>query len=397
MRAATAARRETTRRRERIRRGARMREPVTTRAAPRLLGMPEVDLLDGALQIALAVPEERELALLRKRALDEPEGLPEETPAIGATLRAKLAELRAQGECAAERRRCEQLGCRLVPWSDPAYPAALLDLAAPPPVLWLRGEGAWPPVQPITIVGARSSTARGRAFASALGAGVVERAGSVVSGLAIGIDQASHEGALDAAGAAYAVVACGVDQIYPPGAKPLARRVMQSGRIVSELPLGAPPFKAHFPRRNRLLAALSTATLVVEADLWSGSLSTARRALELGRSVHAVPGAIDAPTSRGTNRLIRDGAHPLLGVEDLDLLLDARPAGARAAGANRDALLALLATPLQVDDLAQRLDLSLDRLLVRLVDLEADGQVTRLGAGLYVRTAGSRSEAGGPS
>src|SRR5262249_5253678 len=128
--------------------------------------------------------------------------------------------------------------------------------------------------------------------------------------------------------------------------------------------------------------ALSKATLVVEADLKSGSLLTAHRALELGRGVHAMPGAIDAPTSRGTNRLIRDGAHPLLECDDLDLLLHApRAKGVRA----HDELLAALSSPTSVEALAARLGVSVDRLLVRLVELEADGRVARLGGGLYAR------------
>ncbi len=348
------------------------------------------DALERALLIALAVPDERDLALLRRLQLEAAEAPPEETPGLSAALRERLVALRARGEAAAERRRCELLELELVTWSDPRYPAALLDLSAPPPVLWLRGRGEWPPPRPITIVGARASTARGRAFARDLGAGVVERGGAVVSGLAIGIDQASHEGALDGGGAACAVLACGVDQTYPPGARPLAQRVEATGRIVSELPLGTPPYKVHFPRRNRILAALSTATLVIEADLRSGSLITAHRALELGRAVHAMPGAIDAPTSRGTNRLIRDGAHPLLGIDDLDLLLEAAPGSGRAdggAGGNGDELQAALAAPIAVDELSRRLGVAIDRLLVRLVELEADGRVTRLGGGLYVRRA----------
>jgi DNA processing protein len=347
-----------------------------------------------ALRIALALPDERDLALLRRHALAKPDEEPELAPEVSATTRVRLVALRECGEDEAERRRAALLELELVPWGDPRWPAALADLNAPPPLLYLRGEGAWPPAQPVTIVGARASTARGRAFARELGAGVVERGGSVVSGLAVGIDQSSHEGALDAKGAAYAVLACGVDQIYPPGARDLAARVEQSGRIVSEMALGTPPYKVHFPRRNRILAALSRATLVVEADLKSGSLVTAHRALELGRSVHAVPGAIDSPTSRGTNRLVRDGAHPLLGVEDLDLLLPGlASASPKSGGANgshsvngaTDVLLEQLSSPLSSDELARRSGVALDRLLVRLVELEADGRVARLGGGMYVR------------
>jgi len=344
--------------------------------------------LDDAILLALALPDERDLALLRRHWRDAPTAPLEAAPALGATMRERLAALRAQDAAPAERRRAELLGLELVTWSDERYPAPLADLVAPPPLLYLRGRGPWPPPQPLTIVGARSSTGRGRSFARDLGAGVIERGGAVVSGLAIGIDQAALEGALERGGPAYAVLACGVDQIYPPGARPLADALEERGRIVSEMPLGTPPYKDHFPRRNRILAALSKATLVVEADLRSGSLITASRALDLGRGVHAVPGAIDAPTSRGTNRLIRDGAHPLLATTDLDLLLD-DGANGRLRRRDADALLESLSAPASAEQLAERLARPIDLLLVRLVELEAEGRLVRLGGGLYVRAAGA--------
>jgi len=340
------------------------------------------ELLERALLVALALPDERDLALLWRAAREAPAVAPEEVDGISEGTRERLRVLAAERAPACERDTARRLGFELVPWGDARWPEPFADLAGPPPLLWLRGRGPWPPHQPITIVGSRSSTARGRAFARELGAGVADRGGSVVSGLAIGIDQASHEGALSAAGACYAVLACGADQIYPPGAGPLAAAIERRGRIVSEMPPGTPPFKSHFPRRNRLLAALSKATLVVEADLKSGSLLTAHRALELGRGVHAVPGAIDAPTSRGTNRLIRDGAHPLLECDDLDLLLHAPRANPLRG---HDELLGALASPASVDALAARLRVPVDRLLVRLVELEAEGRVARLGGGLYAR------------
>jgi DNA processing protein len=345
------------------------------------------DVLDAALLVAVALPDERDLGLLYRAARngaarDAPATPPEAVAGISPRLGERLATLARAGAAARERERAAELGFELVPWGDARWPAPLHDLAGPPPVLWLRGRGPWPPHESITIVGARASTARGRAFARELGAGVAERGGSVVSGLAIGIDQASHEGALAAAGPCYAVLACGVDQIYPPGAAPLAALIERAGRIVSEMPHGTPPYKDHFPRRNRLLAALSKATLVVEADVRSGSLVTAHRALELGRGVHAMPGAIDAPTSRGTNLLIRDGAHPLLGVDDLDLLLQTPRAGTLRG---HDELLAALTAPIGVEALAERLGVGVDRLLLRLVELEADGRVARLGGGLYAR------------
>jgi DNA processing protein len=347
------------------------------------------DRLDRALLVAAAIPDERDLGLLYRSARDAPAAAPHapgEAPHLAAGLSPKLRErleaLALAGAAAEQRELAARLGFELVAWGDARWPAPLADLAGPPPVLWLRGSGPWPPAEAITIVGARASTARGRAFARDLGAGIADRGGSVVSGLAIGIDQSSHEGAIAAGGACYAILACGVDQIYPPGAAPLAGRIERAGRIVSEMPPGTPPYRDYFPRRNRLLAALAKATLVVEADLRSGSLVTAHRALELGRGVHAMPGAIDAPTSRGTNLLIRDGAHPLLAVEDLDLLLSAPKRGALRGS---DDLLDALTAPVGVDALAQRLGVAVDRLLLRLVELEADGRVARLGGGLYAR------------
>ncbi|MBM4016281.1 MAG: DNA-processing protein DprA, partial [Planctomycetes bacterium] len=172
------------------------------------------------------------------------------------------------------------------------------------------------------------------------------------------------------------------------------RRLAVAGAVVSEMPIGTAPWKSHFPRRNRLLAAWSPATLVVEADLASGSLITAKRALELGRDVLAVPGPIDAPTSRGTNRLIRDGAHPLLELDDLALLLPPLPRSGGAAPASDDlstaaasdaTLLAALSTPAALDVLAARTGLRADELAVRLVELEVAGAVRRGAAGLWLR------------
>jgi DNA processing protein len=202
-----------------------------------------------------------------------------------------------------------------------------------------------------------------------------------------GIDQSAHEGAIDAGGPAIAVLACGAERVYPPGATPLAREILRCGRIVSEMPIGTPPFKNHFPRRNRILAALGRATLVIEADVRSGSLSTASRALEIGRDVWAVPGPIDAATSRGANRLIRDGAHPLLEVGDLDLLIGAPQDAKAGCGSRGAALLAALAAPLAADELARRAGLAVDAVLLALVDLEAGGRVERLGGGLFVRVS----------
>ncbi|MBL8840123.1 MAG: DNA-protecting protein DprA [Planctomycetes bacterium] len=337
--------------------------------------------LHAALLIALAQPDERELAALREQQQARPGTSPLGAEGVRPATRERLAQLEFAGAAEAEAARAAAQGLVLIDWNDARYPAPLHDLAGPPALLYVRGRGELPTAHAIAIVGARASTARGRAFAHALGAGVAQRGGTVVSGLAIGIDQAALEGALAEEGRCCAVLACGLDQVYPPGARPLAERLLERGTLVSEMPIGTPPYKNHFPRRNRLLAALARATLVIEADLHSGSLVTARRAAELGRAVHAVPGAIDATVSRGTNRLIRDGAHPLLEVGDLDLLL---PGGAPRVPSG-DELLRELASPRAAEELATRCRRPLDRVLLQLVELEANGRVERLGGGLYVR------------
>lgn len=353
--------------------------------------------LCATLAIALLQAEERELDLLRRHAAAEPGAPPWHAPGLSTPRAALLQQLAEGGPAEAQRQRAAELGLRLVAWHDVAYPAPLFDLLGPPALLYVRGElPADPPPRPaaITIVGARTSTARGRAFAAELGAEVARRGGITVSGLAIGIDQAAHVGALGGGGTSVAVLACGLDRIYPPGAEPLARRLAATGAVISEMALGTPPHRHQFPRRNRILAAWSQATLVVEADLESGSLITASRALELGRTVLAMPGPIDAPTSRGTNRLIRDGAHPLLEHGDLDLLLPQPAQNSATAGdgasdatreASRERLLALLATPRAAGDLAERSGIAVPALLLRLVELELEGRVTRRAGGLWAR------------
>ncbi len=334
--------------------------------------------LQHALSVALAVPDLPDLTELWSWAARDGDAAPESCPGISKELRDRLQDLHRTGSVVEELRRAELLSLELIAWTEDHYPAALRDLRAPPPVLYLRGRGPWPPVEPVTIVGARRSTLSGRDFAARLGEDVVLRGASVLSGLALGIDQAALAGALRGGGNVYAVLACGVDRVYPPGAERMARDILERGRLISEMPLGIPPLRHHFPRRNRILAAFPRAVLIVEADLRSGSLITAGHALELGREVFAVPGSIDQPTSRGTNRLIRDGAQPLLECEDLDFLLPPRP-----RLKSNDALLACLKSPRTAEDAAKELSRPMDEILLRLVDLELDGKVERLGVGLY--------------
>ncbi|MCX7946413.1 MAG: DNA-processing protein DprA [Hydrogenophilus sp.] len=218
----------------------------------------------------------------------------------------------------------------LIPLNHPHYPSALLDLADPPFLLYLRGNPLLLTQPSLAIVGTRRPTPAGRETARTFAASLVEAGVTVVSGLAYGIDGAAHEGALEAfersptpalssipPASTVAVVATGVDRVYPAAHRPLAQRIALHGAILSEYPLGTPALPHHFPRRNRLIAALSRGTLVVEAALDSGSLITARLAGTLGRDLFAIPGSIHNPLARGCHRLIREGAKLVETIADI--------------------------------------------------------------------------------
>ena len=204
---------------------------------------------------------------------------------------------------------------------DPRYPAALLDLPDAPLLVYARGSLAALQPAAVAIVGSRRASHEGLRNAQALAEALARRGIIVTSGLAEGIDAAAHQGALEGAPAGQAstiaVTGAGIDRIYPAHHLPLARRMLeQGGLVLSEQPLGSAPVRANFPRRNRMIAALSRGTLVVEAALRSGSLITARQAAELGREVMAVPGSIHNPLSHGCHHLIRDGATLIETVDD---------------------------------------------------------------------------------
>jgi DNA processing protein len=202
--------------------------------------------------------------------------------------------------------------------ADPRYPSRLLDLADPPLVLYCIGDWQWLDRPQVAIVGSRNASLHGAGTARALGAAIAAAGWTVTSGLAEGIDQAAHRGALDArGGSTVAALGTGIAQVYPARAGDLARRIAASGTLISEQPLGTPPVPANFPRRNRLIAALARAVLVVEAAPRSGSLITARLAADIGREVMAVPGSIHSPLARGCNALIRQGAKLVDCAEDI--------------------------------------------------------------------------------
>jgi len=192
--------------------------------------------------------------------------------------------------------------------ADERYPHLLREIADPPPVLFVRGNLRALSVPQIAVVGSRRSTVDGRDTTANFVSEIVRQGLSVCSGLATGIDTAAHKAALDAGGITVGVVGTGVDLIYPRNNALLAARILENGALVSEFPLGYPPLPANFPRRNRIISGVSVGVLVVEAALQSGSLITARMAMEQNREVFAVPGSIRNPLSRGCHKLIREGA-----------------------------------------------------------------------------------------
>jgi len=295
---------------------------------------------------------------------------------------------------------------------DARYPVGLLETADPPLLLYVAGaaemfSGAgpvFPPQQALAMVGSRNPTAQGAIDALAFARELRAAGLSIVSGMALGIDAAAHMGALEAdcavpgAGpATIAVLGTGLDQIYPRRHEALAQRIARQGLLVSEYPLGTPPLAAHFPQRNRIIAGLAQGTLVVEAALASGSLITARLAVEQGREVFAIPGSIHAPQSRGCHALIRQGAKLVETAQDvLDELqgLPSRPPlqqpGAKALGAPaRPVDAALLSAlgfgPVGLDELVGRTGWDAAHLQAALLELELAGRVARLPGGLFQR------------
>ena len=273
---------------------------------------------------------------------------------------------------------------------DPGYPAALLETADPPLLLYAQGRVEFLQMPMFAIVGSRNPTPQGkinaRAFASHL-----SRAGlTVVSGLAMGIDGAAHEGALEGPSGTVAVVGTGLDRVYPRRHLQLAHRIVVDGLLLSEYSLGAPPLPENFPQRNRIIAGLSRGTLVVEAALQSGSLITARLASEAGRDVFALPGSIHAPQSRGCHALIKQGAKLVETAQDILEELRMGPPAAPAVETTEDTdplVEALGHDPVTLEALIARTGWPAERLSAQLLELELDGQVARLPGQLFQRVS----------
>lgn len=207
---------------------------------------------------------------------------------------------------------------RLLLLIDNDYPALLTEGLTPPPLLFIRGNSSCLHQPSLAMVGSRHATPQARRIASEFAAAMAQKGVVIVSGMADGIDTAAHQGALQAQGMTVAIWGTGIDRVYPARNKALAQQISNQGCIISEFPLGTRPLAANFPRRNRLIAALSQGTLVVEAATQSGSLITARLAGEMGREVMAVPGSIDNPLSKGCHVLIKQGAKLVENLQDIE-------------------------------------------------------------------------------
>ena len=261
---------------------------------------------------------------------------------------------------------------------DAAYPALLAQLHDPPAQLYLRGIADALTGPAVAIVGARSCSSYGAQVARTLARELAAAGVVVVSGLARGVDAEGHRGALNTGGRTVAVLGCGIDRDYPRRHAELAARIVESGAVVSEYPPGIEPAPWRFPARNRIVAALAAATVVVEARSRSGALITADFALELGRDVFAVPGEITSGLSAGTNELLRQGASPLLTAADvLDAIgVDPKPSAARSVSPAAEAVLALVSDGVRdADGLVRASEYSSAEVATALVELELAGLV----------------------
>ena len=332
-------------------------------------------------------------------------GLPEDVlasgrPALGRVVGEKLAaalagpDERRDGEVEHALEWAREPQHHLLSLADAAYPARLLQIGDPPPLLFVAGDPSVLQRPTLAIVGSRSASRGGletaEAFARALGdAGL-----TIASGLALGIDAAAHRGALASAAGTVAVLGTGADVVYPHAHRDLADAIVRrGGAVVSELPLGTGPREANFPRRNRLIAGLSRGVLVVEAALRSGSLITARLAGEFGREVFAIPGSIHSPLAKGCHQLIKQGAKLVESAQDVLAELSGLEPGPgsapRPAAAPPDPVLEALGwDPVSAETLSRRLggpQGTAGALAERLLALEAEGRIERLHDGRYQR------------
>ncbi len=308
-----------------------------------------------------------------------------------------IASARSEAAIDEELARAEELGIQIVTLVDEEYPVLLREIDDPPMVLYARGALPIDPARSIAIVGTRRGTRYGKMVAGRFASRLAMKGITVISGLAAGIDTAAHQGALDVGGRTVAVCGCGLDYPYPKRNQPMLAQLVKDGAALSEYPLGTRPAKWTFPQRNRILAGLSRGVIVVQAPERSGSLITARLALEQGREVFAVPGNITTITSAGTNQLIKDGAKLVETIEDVliefpDLWKQQKPAaepteeeGPKLAERERLVYDLIGLEPVHVDDIIARADLSPTEASHVLLLLQLEDLIDEVEGGRFIR------------
>jgi DNA processing protein len=304
-----------------------------------------------------------------------------------------VLEIRSKDVLSQVQKRIEALNIQALTWEDGNYPRLLKEIDQPPPILYVRGDLQAGDDLAVAVVGTRRITTYGRQVTEELTSTLAMGGITVISGLARGVDSIAHQAALNAGGRTIAVLGCGVDIIYPPENRRLAERIMQKGALISDYPPGTPPDGLNFPPRNRIISGLSRAVVIVEAGLTSGALITSGFAADQGREVFAVPGNIFAPLSKGTNRLIRDGARPLLDpreiLEALDLTQAVEQRAVRSvlpADATEATLFHLLGSePIHVDEIRAQSGIPIENVSATLALMELKGMVRMVGGMQYIR------------
>ena len=311
---------------------------------------------------------------------------------LGSKMIERLVALREKVDLSRIWEQIQAKGIQILTWMDEAYPQRLKEIEQPPPVLYLRGELTPEDTWAVAIVGTRRITPYGRQVTEQIASFLAANGITVVSGLARGVDALAHSASLKAGGRTLAVLGSGVDKIYPPENRALAEKIFEHGAVLSDYAPGTPPESSNFPPRNRIISGLSMAVVVIEAGETSGALITAEFAAEQGREIFAVPGNILAPQSKGTNKLIQQGAIPLLNASDIMQTLNLTRVGQHKAA--RKALPAdeveakLLDTmgeePLHIDEIRNQTGLPVEKVSATLVMMELKGMVRQVGNMHYV-------------
>jgi DNA processing protein len=311
---------------------------------------------------------------------------------LGLKVIERIVQAREQVDLEKVWKKIEAQNIHILTWEDEAYPQTLKEIDQPPPVLYLRGDYLPDDLFAVAIVGTRRATPYGRQITEELASFLATHGITVVSGLARGIDAIAHQSALKAGGRTIGVLGSGVDKIYPPEHRALADKMIESGAVISDYAPGTPPDATNFPPRNRIISGLSLAVVVIEAGETSGALITAEFAAEQGREIFAVPGSILAPQSKGTNKLIQNGALPLLSVNDLMQALDLTRMGDHKAARKvipadetEARLMSVLSLePLHVDEIRNQTELPIEKVSATLALMELKGMVRQVGGMNYI-------------